>query len=104
MLGQFDPSKLMDIALQVPALAVLAVIVKFFLQAMAARDAVIEKIVARTDAAMKAMQDESISARNRSRDVIDNNTRAVAENTRVLAQITDAFDDWQNGQNPRVKT
>lgn len=72
-LNQFIPEALK----QVPSLAVLAFIVFVFLKHLKSYNQMIREI-----------NKENIEAREQSRVVIEENTKAVAKNTEVLHQIT----------------
>lgn len=77
-----QPDKLLEaIATQVPNLVVLAFIVSVFVKHMN-----------RTNATFREINRENLEAREQSRIVIEENTRAVTKNTDVLVDITRAVE------------
>lgn len=75
---------LKEAAKQAPALALMVVVVWMFIKHLASRDASMRD-------GYKTMFNEHLDARNESREVIQENTKALRENAETRGQVTEVI-------------
>lgn len=82
---------LIEIAKQIPSLAVLCFIVWATIQYNQKRDAAISEVNKQTLTAMGDMHKEHLYARETSREAINDNTRAMRDNSRAIEALKEAI-------------